>query len=109
MGRRRRKKEGNIFTAIAVLIALPFLMNPNKANSFLNSLFEIAIQIFIVCAIGYSLYWYFSRNKRKKEHLESRELVSRKPITKKANTSLRSVERDFYKVYKESREPSQLE
>jgi len=106
---RRRKKEGDIFTAIAVLIALPFLTNPSKANSVLNSLFGIAIKIFIVCAIGYAFYWYFSRNKQKKEHLKSREFVSRKPIVNtKPNPSIRSVERDFYKVYKESREPSQL-
>ena len=104
----RRKKEGDIFTAIAVLIALPFLMNPSKANSFLNSLFGITIKLFIVCAIGYTLYWYFSRNKRKKEHLKPREFVSRKPIINKgASNSVRSVERDFYKVSKESKESFQ--
>ena len=106
---RRKSKEGDVFTAIAVLITIPFLVNPSKANSFLNSLFGIAIKFFIVCAIGYSLYWFFSRNKRKKEHLKAREFVSRKPITnKRANNSIRSVERDFYKVYKENKETSQL-
>jgi restriction system protein len=105
----RRKKEGDIFTAIAVLIALPFLMNPSKANNFLNSLFEVAIKLFIVCAIGYSLYWFFSRNKRKREHLKAREFVSRKPIRNKTvNNSIRSVEKDFYKVYKESKDTPQL-
>ena len=108
MGRRRRKKEGDIFTAIAVLIALPFLMNPSKANSFLSSLFGIAIKFFIVCAIGYSLYCFFSRNKRKKEHLKAREFVSRKPITnKRANNSIRSAEKDFYKAGKETSQLNQ--
>jgi hypothetical protein len=51
---------------------------------------------------------YFSRNKRKK-HLKAREFVGRKPITnKRTNNSIRSAERDSYKVYKESKETSQL-
>jgi len=106
---RRRKKEGDIFTAIAVLIALPFLINFNKANSFLNSLFGVAIKLFIVCAIGYSLYWFFLRNKRKQEHLKARETVDCKAITnKKANNFIRPVEGDFDKVYNESKGAPQL-
>ena len=97
----RRKKEGDIFTAIAVLIALPFLTNPSKANSFLNSLLGIAIKIFIICAIGYAFYWYFSRNKRKKEHLKSREFVSRKPIVNtKPNTSITAKPCNIKYTYK---------
>lgn len=107
---RRKPKEGDLFTAIAVLIALPFLMNPSKSSSLLNSLFGIAIKFFIVFAICYTIYWFFTRNKRKKEHLQARRLVSRKLIKNDGfNNSTRSVERDFYKKYTDAKESSPLD
>lgn len=107
---RRTQKDGNLYTAIAVLITLPFLTNPSKANSFLNSLFEVGVKFFIICIFGFIIYWFFSRNKRKQEYLKARKFVSRKPkVNEGANETVRSAERDFYNTYKEDKESFQQE
>ena len=53
-------------------------------------------------------YW-FLREINEKKHLKAREFISRKPIThKKANNSIRSIKRNLYTAYKESKEILQL-
>ena len=86
---RRRKKEGNLFTAIAVLIALPFLLYPDKANSFLHSFFGVAVKFFIICVIGYLIYHFFLQNKFKEEDLKRGNFISRKPVINRKSKVLR--------------------
>lgn len=96
----RKTKGGDLFTAIAALMALPFLISPEKTNAFLYSLFGIAVKFLIVCAVVYFLYWYFSRNKRKKDYLQSRGFVNRNSLTNNTNNNpIRSAEQDFYKIH----------
>lgn len=100
---KRNPKEGNLYAAIAVLITLPFFMDPSKANGFLNSVIEMLVKLFAVCIFGFVVYWFFSRNKRKQVHLNARQLVSRRPkVDLQANNSLRTAERNFYKNHKEN-------
>jgi hypothetical protein len=41
MGRRRKNTKGDLFIELAVLLALPFILNPEASKNFLISTFQV--------------------------------------------------------------------
>jgi len=75
----RKQKKGNLSTAIVVLVTIPFFMNPDKANSTLNSLLGVAFILLAVCAIGYGIYWFLSKRTRQTTPYKTTSSTSRRP------------------------------
>lgn len=59
MGRRRKNTKGDLIAGLAVLIAIPFISNPEAAKSFLISTFQFLI---VILLIGFVI-WLLSKKK----------------------------------------------
>lgn len=104
----RRKKESDLFVGLAVLITLPFIGNASEIKSFLSSFVGIVTKVFIICAVAYGLYWFFSRNKQTKQHLETSGFTRQKASTSQKTDNVENpVEKELHKIHKESNAPLQ--
>jgi len=106
--RKRKAKKGDLPTAVAVLIAIPFLMNPDKASSALNSLLGLVFILLTVCAIGYGIYWFLSKNTRQKEDYKTNPSAKRRPKTNSSNYNSNSSGASFHNTYEENRKSEDL-
>ena len=107
---RRLKQKGNLFTAIVVLITLPFIMNSNNGSNPLAAPLAIVFKLFFICVIAYFLYWLLIRNKQKQATLKANNIAWRKPPTTNKTThhAAPTTEREESIIQKSDGTPPQL-
>ncbi len=81
MARKRKNKKGDLYGGVAVLIAIPFILDPEGSKNIVISFVQIFILIFVVVAVLYYLF-------KKKSNIHSSSKTSSDRVWRETKKSV---------------------